>query len=321
MKQSARVNKKNFKDLNCWVVSEGMVGTENQCIAVAEALGMGYDIKRIGLREPWKSLSPYLGFEQGFTFSPALVGPWPDLVIASGRKAIAAARYIKRASGGKAFTVQIQDPRINPKYFDLVAVPYHDPTRGENVIVTDGAANRITESKLEAAKHDFSHFAAFSSPRIAVLIGGTSKAYTMSEAVTRRLAKQLSLVDGSLMITPSRRTGAENEKILRESLPDAYIYDSSDGNGGENPYFGMLAYADIILVTADSASMISDACTTGKPVYMIDLEGGHPRIDTLHKHLQDLGALRMFEGNLESYSYDALRDADKIADAIRERVK
>lgn len=317
MKQSARVNKNIFKDLNCWVVSEGMAGTENQCIAVAEALGVSHDVKRIKLRQPWKSLSPHLGFEQACSFSPALNAPWPDLVIASGRKAIAASRYIKRASGGKTFTVQIQDPRIAPKHFDLVVVPHHDPTRGDNVIVTDGAPNRITDSKLEDAKQSFPQFTALTSPRIAVLIGGASKAYTMSEAVTRKLAKQLSLLDGSLMITPSRRTGAANEAILRDSLPNAYIY---DGNS-DNPYFGMLATADFILVTADSASMISDACTTGKPVYMIDLEGGHPRIDKLHKHLQDLGALRMFEGNLESYSYEPLRDANKIADAIRERIK
>jgi len=82
----------------------------------------------------------------------------------------------------------------------------------------------------------------------------------------------------------------------------------------------MLAAADYILVTADSASMISDACSSGKPTYMINLEGGHPRIDKLHNHLQDLGALRVFEGNLEDYSYAPLNDAEKISDAIRERI-
>ena len=315
MKQSASVKEKDFQNLSCWVVSEGMVGTENQCIAVAEALGVSYDVKRITLRQPWKALSPTLGFEQAFT-SPTLNAPWPDLVIASGRKAIAASRYIKKASGGKTFTVQIQDPRVDPAQFDMVAVPNHDPTRGENVIVTDAAPNRITEAKLAQARKAFTQFTDLPSPRIAVLIGGTSKAYTMSEAVTRRLAKQLDLLDGSLMITPSRRTGQANEAILRENLPDAYIY---DGNG-ENPYFGMLAHADFILVTADSTSMISDACSTGKPTYVIPLEGGHPRIDKLHKHLIDKGVLRLFEGNLEAYTYEPLRDANTIANAIKERL-
>jgi len=306
----------DLKNISCWVVSEGMAGTENQCIAVAEALGAPYDLKRVSLHQPWKSLSPYLGFEQSFSFSPTLEAPWPDLVIASGRKSIAASRYIKRMSGENTYTLQIQDPRIDPKAFDLVAVPHHDPTRGDNVIVTDASPNRITDEKLNAAKVNFPQLGVTSSPRVAVLIGGSSKAYTMSEAVTNKLAAQLRALDANLMVTSSRRTGAKNEAILRTALPNAYFYDGS----GENPYFAMLAYADFILVTADSASMISDACSTGKPVYMIKLEGGHPRIDKLHNHLMEKGVLRVFESNLEPYTYEPLSDAAKIADAIQERL-
>jgi len=310
------VKDKDLKNISCWVVSEGMAGTQNQCVAVAEALGVSFETKQISLKEPWKSLSPFMGFERSYSFSPALHGPWPDLVIASGRKSIAASRYIKRMSKGKSFTVPIQDPRTDMRDFDLVAVPYHDPARGENVIVSDGAPNRVTQARLEAAMREFPQFGIMSSPRVAVLIGGSSKAYTMSEGVTNTLAAQLRGLDAQLMVTSSRRTGAKNEAILRRALPNAYFYDGS----GPNPYFAMLAAADYILVTADSASMISDACSSGKPTYMINLEGGHPRIDKLHNHLQDLGALRVFEGNLEDYSYAPLNDAEKISDAIRERI-
>ncbi len=306
-----------MKSLSCWVLSEGMAGTENQCIAVAEALGKASETRRIALKQPWKAFSPYLAFEQSWSFSPALRGPWPDLLIASGRKSIAASRYIKTMSGGRCFTVQIQDPRISPKHFDLVAVPAHDPTRGENVIVTDASPNRITQERLAQSLKDFPQLDIMSPPRVAVLIGGTSKAYSMNERATHSLAAQLRALNGQLMVTSSRRTGAKNEAILRRALPNSYFYDGS----GANPYFAMLAAADFILVTADSASMLSDACTSGKPTYMIPLEGGHPRIDALHRHLQDLGALRVFEGHLEHYDYTPLRDAEKIADAIRERLK
>ncbi len=307
----------NEKKLSCWVLTEGMAGTENQCIAVAEALGVLLDVKRISLKQPWKVLSPYFGFEQSWSFSPALSGPWPDLLIASGRKSIAASRYIKKMSGGKTFTVQIQDPRVNPLQFDLVAVPAHDPTRGDNVVVTDASPNRITNIQLQESLKDFPQLDVMSAPRVAVLIGGSSKAYRMDERVTKRLAAQLGALDAQLMVTSSRRTGAQNEAILRSVLPNAYFYDGA----GPNPYFAMLGAADFILVTADSASMLSDACTTGKPVYMIPLEGGHPRIDALHRHLQDLGVLRIFEGTLEAYDYDPLNDAQKVAQAIRERLK
>ena len=306
------------KSKSCWVITEGIAGTENQCLGVVEALGLEADVKRISLRQPWTALSPYLGFEQHNTFEPALEPPWPDLLIASGRKSIAASRYIKKQSGGKTFTVQIQDPRINPKHFDLLAVPAHDPARGDNVVVTTAAPNRLNAQKLESAREEFAAFQSLPGPRIAVLIGGSSKAYTMTHDITRKLAMRLSHVEGSLMMTASRRTGEENKKILHETFDDTdhYLW----GGEGPNPYFGLLAWADIILVTADSASMLSEACTTGKPVYMIPLDGGHPRIDKLHENLRKSGCLRIFDGSLEPWTYEPLNDAALVADEIRKRM-
>jgi mitochondrial fission protein ELM1 len=301
--------------VNCWIITEGLAGTENQCLGVAESLGITPVVKRVQLRQPWKLLSPWLGFEHAGIFSPALNPPWPDLLITSGRKAIAAARYIKKASGGKTLTVHIQDPRINPRSFDLLAVPAHDPARGDNVIVTLAAPNKITPEKLEAAKKQFSFFEKIRGPRVAVLIGGDSKAHALTPALMQKLADQLKNLNAGLMITTSRRTGVENERILKEALAgtDAWIWDGQ----GENPYFGLLAWADAILVTADSTSMLSDAGTTGKPVHMIPLEGGGRRIDSLHENLIEAGIVRRFEGRLERWNYKPLRDAEKIASAIK----
>ncbi len=303
----------------CWVLSEGIAGTQNQCIGVANALGLHYKIKTISLKQPWKTFSPYIGFEKEWSFSPAIKPPYPDILIASGRKSIAASRYIKKASKGNTFTVQIQDPRISSKYFDLVAVPEHDPMRGDNVIVTKASPNKVTKELLIKAKKDFPDLKELKIPRIAVLIGGSSKAYNMTHEITSKLAKQLKNIDGSLMLTCSRRTGAENQMILQNDLDNGSNY---FWNGqGNNPYLGFLAWADYILVTADSASMISESCTTGKPVYMIDLEGGSKRITKLHNNLIKHGALRKFNGSLENYSYEPLNDAVLIANEIKKRLK
>lgn len=303
----------------CWIITEGIAGTENQCLGVAEAMGLAPIVKRIHLRGVWKYLSPYLGFELAGSFSETLQAPWPDLLIASGRKSIAASRYIKRKSGGKTFTVQIQDPRISPAQFDLVAVPQHDPARGNNVIVTTATPNRITADKLAQAKAQFApQFEPIRRPRVAVLIGGTSKAYTMTPAIMQTLAAQLRQMDAGLMITASRRTGPHNEAILKDALKDsdAYIWDGT----GENPYFGLLAWADYILVTADSASMLSEAATTGKPVYLIPLDGGTKRLNALHDNLIASGAVRIFDGALEHWTYERLDDAAKLATEITRRM-
>jgi len=296
-----------------------MAGTENQCIAVAEYLGIDFEVKRVGLNQPWKALSPFIGFECPMTFTARLVPPWPDILITSGRKAIAASRYIKKKSQGKTFTLHLQDPRIHPRVFDMVALPKHDPTRGNNVITTLGMPNKVNDDRLDDAREEFAQFENIKKPRVAVLIGGTSKAHILTPAITLMLAEQLNALGVGLMVTASRRTGEENEKILQDILgggDDRFIWDGT----GSNPYFGMLAWADYILVTADSASMLSDAAATGKPVYMIALEGGGKRIDQLHKNLMDAGIIRKFQGRLEHWRYPPLREAKEIADAVKEKL-
>jgi len=301
-----------------------MAGTENQCIGVAEALGLEAVIKRVKLKFPWKQLSPMLriGLKHAFAEdSSPLAPPWPDLLIASGRKSIAASLYIGKKSR-KTFRVQLQDPRIDPKYFDLVAVPQHDPARGKNVIVTVGAPNRITPEKLEyAAKLWGDKFKDLPKPRVAVLIGGTSKAHDMTPENTSRLAEQLLAIKNKcgLMITASRRTGEDNTKTLRDKLGGDGVF-FWDGQG-DNPYFGLLACADYIIVTEDSVSMASEALTTGKPVYIAALDGGARRLDLFQRMLREQGYTRPFTGVLENWSYAPLQDMKKITDEIKKRMK
>lgn len=311
----------------CWVLTEGLAGTENQCLGLAETLGVTPVVKRISLRFPWKQLSPWLSCGHACALSrdsDPVTPPWPDLVLASGRKSIGMALHIKRQSGGKTFVVQIQDPRVSPSRFDLVVVPQHDPTRGENVLVTKTSLHRITQKKLEEGRARFEkEFARIPHPRVAVLIGGTSKAHEMTPENTRGLAVQLKqLVDHrktGLLITASRRTGEENTRFLRRELqgPDIYFWNAT----GDNPYFGFLALADYIIVTEDSVSMTSEALATGKPVYIAALEGGARRLDMFHKLLQEQGYTRPFTGLLEQWHYVPPDDTARVAAEIEKRMK
>jgi uncharacterized protein len=302
----------------CWIVTEGLAGTENQCIGVAQALGVDVEIKRIRLNQPWKTLSPYLGFEGNLTFSPALLPPWPDLLLTGGRKSIAAARFIKRQSGEKTISVHLQDPRVSPHHFDLIAVPAHDTLRADNVIVTNAAPNRINTVMLEHGRRQFPHLGQLPGPRVAVLIGGNSKAYRMTRPIVENIVRKLdALSPASLMVTCSRRTGAEFKTYIETNLsaPTNYIWDGT----GENPYLAMLGWADVIIATADSVSMISESCTTGKPVYMINLKGGSKRITAFHERLMERGALKWFGDDIEPFTYEPLEDAKTVAEAIKNR--
>lgn len=248
--------------------------------------------------------------------------PWPDLVIACGRSTVALARAVKRASGGKTFWVQIQDPRFSRAEVDLVVAPRHDRARGSNIFSTLGAVHRVTEPKLAAAATRLGpRFAALPRPLLAVLIGGDNGVYRLTDAGFGRLCDQLTALAGQgfgLVITPSRRTGAAKTALLQERLKGlpAIIWDGS----GENPYLAMLALADAILVTADSVSMVSEAAATGKPVYVIALEGGSKKFERFHAAMCTANITRPFTGVIEHWSYAPPDDTARAAAEIRRRL-
>ena len=308
----------------CWIVTDGKIGMETQCRGLAEALGLVPVFKRVRLQSPWRQLSPYLRIGKRFAAGPSgdrIVPPWPDLVIASGRSSILPALAIKAGSGGKAFIVQIQDPVISPGHFDLVVVPEHDRVRGPNVRVISGSVSRINASVLAAAKAIWEpRLAHLPKPRVAVLIGGSNSAYRLTPAIIAGLADHLTRLcadyGAGLMVTPSRRTGTENEALLRRRLDGlpAVIWDGT----GENPYDGFLALADAVIVTVDSINMTTESIATGKPVYTVDLEGGAAKFQAFQQRLRDAGVTRPFAGSLEAWTYPQRDDLSKIAAEIRQ---
>jgi hypothetical protein len=310
--------------LSAWVLSEGHVGMENQALGLAEALGVGTAVKRLWPRAPWSWLPPRLWLWGTHAPGPRgdrLDPPWPDLVISCGKRAAAAAAAVKRASGGATAIVHVQTPPLSLSTFDLVVVPAHDGTSGTNVHVTDAAVHRVTPGQIAAAAARFAPGVAhLPAPRAAVLVGGSNNRYRLTSGIMRRVAGQLAALARDrgigLLVTPSRRTGAENEAILREALADvpAIVWDGND----ENPYFAWLGLADWILVTCDSVSMTSEALSTGKPVYVIGLDGHSRRIEDFHRRMRDAGRTRPFDGVLESWSYVPPDDTARAAGAVRD---
>ncbi len=308
------------KDLNCWVITEGMAGTENQCIGVANAIGITPEIKRISLKQPWKTITPYIRILDKYSLtnnSSDLLPPYPDLILSSGRKSIATTLRIKQENPD-TIIVNIQDPRINPNLFDLVIVPKHDPARGKNVIVTDIGLHKVTPELIAGKGQKLN----ISSPSAAVLIGGDSKAFKFTEEICLNTAKQLNKLANSgvsLMITTSRRTSQNNIEILKANLTANNIL-FWDGNG-ENPYFAYLDKADYIIITEDSVSMISEAIAIGKPIFIIRLEGGAKRLNSFHANLKNKNLVKDFEGKLEKYIYTPLNDTIMVANEIKKLMK
>ena len=292
---------------SCWVLTSGIAGTENQCLGLAEAMGEEPLVKRAAPALPWRHVPPWWllpplqALARG---SDPLEPPWPELLIASGRKAVGLALRLQRIA--RCFTVFVQDPRVAPTRFDLVVVPRHDGLAGPNVVVTRTALHRVTPSRLAAAKQQFaSALEGLPRPLVAVLVGGASRRHRFDPAdgaaLGRSLAAMAAESGAGLALTASRRTAPASLEALARALAGvpAQIWRGE----GENPYFGYLALADAIVVTGDSVSMTSEACASGKPVYVAPMPGrGSKRIDRFFRALAEDRLIAPFAGRISDWA-------------------
>ena len=311
----------------CWVLTEGIAGTENQCLGLAEAMGEAPLIKRAAPALPWRHVpaswrAPPLRALAGG--SDPLQPPWPTLLIAGGRKAAGLALRLRRSA--RCFTVFVQNPRIAAERFDLVVAPRHDALCGPNVIVTRTALHRVTPARLAAARERFApSLKDLPRPLVAVLIGGASRRHRFDPAdgaaLGRSLAAMAADAGASLAVTASRRTAPASMDALVQAL--AGVPMRLWRGDGENPYFGYLAIADAIVVTGDSVSMTSEACATGKPVHVAPMRGrGSKRIDRFFDALAEDRRIAPFAGRIEDWALrPPLDETARAAAIVRRRLE
>jgi len=305
-----------------WVLTDGKAGDLAQCIGVAEAIGCPFETRRIAPRPPfswWLPFGPTDPREWESRAGSPIVPPYPDIVIASGRRAAGYLRRIKRRSRGTTFTVFLKDPRTGPEAADLIWVPEHDKLRGRNVLVTPTSPHRFSARTLSELRAEACpEIDRLSPPRVAVLVGGDSRHHTFSEDDQQRFLNGLrDLVrteKASLMITASRRTPPDLAYGLASlARSGGHLYWSGKD---PNPLAQYLARADAIVATADSTNMIGEAVATGKPVHVFHPGGGHEKITRFLGTLERLGALHPFPASLKTLTYEPIDATPVIADRI-----
>lgn len=299
---------------NSWILSSGLIGCENQCLGVIERLGIETEIKKI---KPSMAISLFAPYGTPF-LNPQVREPWPDLVIAAGRKTIPYLKYIRKASKKECKTIYLQDPRIDSKEFDIVWAPEHDSIEGNNVIKTITSPNRVTNELLNY-HHDewLDKLLKLKGPFIGFLIGGKSKAYNFNDAECEKIIQALNFVISNgytPLITLSRRS----PKKLSNRIKNLLINEKNlfyDGQG-DNPYFAILKASEIIITTPDSANMISEAINVPKPVYYIDIKSNSKRFNKFINTLVNSGHIRPFENNIDYFQNKKLDPTKEIVDYI-----
>jgi uncharacterized protein len=305
-----------------WVLTDGKAGDEQQCLGVAEALGGTVELRRVKPWAPFVWLMPYGPidpFEAPGRKGSPIAPPFPDVVIASGRRAVPYVRRVRQASRRRSFTVFLKDPVAGARTADLIWVPEHDALRGPNVIATMTPPHRFTAARLAAARAaPDPRLAGLPRPRVAVLAGGPSKHYRFdAEDAAQFLAllTRLAATGVGLMATASRRTPLPLREGLSRMIEGrgGFMWDGR----GENPYLALLALADAIVVTADSYNMVGEAAATGAPILVFEPSGGHPKLAAFLAGLERHGAVHRFAGRLEGGPYPPLDSTPTIAEAVR----
>jgi len=305
-----------------WVISDGAAGNERQALALAAALGASARVLTLPLRAPWTWFAPRrlpggrlaLTARDRAGFAP----PWPDVAIGCGRSAALLTRMLRGLSRGDCYTVQILDPRIDPRHWDAVIAPRHDRLEGANVLTTLGSLHPIDDAWLASGRAAFPDFAAFPRPRVALLVGGPRRGIEFDGALLRRLVETVGEVvrDGSVLATTSRRTPAPFAGRLRDRFA---AFPGTFWNGeGANPYPGLLAWADHIVVTPDSVNMLSEACATGVPVHTASAAPLPDKLGRFHAALRQRGLLT--EPGSARADVSALRETQTVAAELGKRM-
>lgn len=310
-----------------WAISDGRAGNARQAAALAAALHPpALETLALAPRAPWRWCAPRRlpGDRAAFgtAFAQRLQAP-PALAIGCGRQAALATRLL-RTRGSLA--VQVLDPRLDPRHWDLVIVPEHDRLRGGNVLTLLGSLNPVDDAWLAAGRAAFPAPGALPGPRMVLLVGGPTAQVPWQprwlEALCAQLAAQAHAAGGSLLVTASRRTPAQARAVLRLALgrTPALLWCGEDD--GPNPYRGLLGWADAIVATADSANLLSEACATSVPVAAAFTRRARRRMRQFLHALHERGRLRDLDALLEpAAAVVPLRETARIAAQVRERLE
>ncbi|MFC1510068.1 ELM1/GtrOC1 family putative glycosyltransferase [Candidatus Omnitrophota bacterium] len=230
----------------------------------------------------------------------AIISFKSDFIISCG-SSVAGLNYLL-SQDCNAKSIAILKPGIlGFKRFDLVVMPEHDrPKSGSferNVIVTQAAPNLVNAEYLEdqgaRLLHHFSHLKSNHRTKIGVFIGGDSKSLYLSEQKIKILINQLKGVSRDMkvdiLLTTSRRTSEKIEKLLFKELKNdscCRLFINANKENVPEAVGGILALSDIVVVSGDSVSMVSESATSGKPTLVFDpsLKNGEHAQGKRNKH-------------------------------------
>jgi mitochondrial fission protein ELM1 len=267
-----------------WIISEGSPGHISQSEGLVDALAKltALEVTIIQTRPRLKgfvrTLVRFWMGRRGRALSGKFLSRWldceipaaaprPDLIVASGGKAVFAARSL--AVKFSAPLVFIGERKPYPsQWFHTVFTPSAAET-GVSDVSIELIPTRVTRERVEQAAAAWTERP---DGRLwAMVIGGASVSHRYSMQDWDALASSMNALASRegirWLVTTSPRTGAEVEARLREKLAAGSVAEAVWW--AEKPEKKMAAFlgtAERVIVTQDSVTMITEAVASGRPV-------------------------------------------------------
>ena len=308
--------------LKALLLTEGLHGMISQTEGLAKALNFDYIHEKIELNSFWKLIPTSFTPVKKFVFKNQIEQDF-DVIISCGRKSIIPSIFLKKNSKKKIINIHIQNPKISLKHFDFVVCPEHDNLEGPNVLTTKGAIHYLTLEEINNSKDYLLNKLEGDKDVITLILGGPNKYYNYSDenmismfSIINRMLKEHNL---QLVVIPSNRTPKKTIELSKEYFTDnRTVIDVVD----KSAYLSSLALSKYLVVTCDSTSMISEAALTGKPVYvaMIPALRNDKRFQRFRSLFEKLNIIKILENKLETWNYEKLNEADRIALEIKRKI-
>ena len=243
------------------------MGHEIQSMALATKLANTNSLFHCGLRQPWLSFAPRIlpGFSKNIIWKKHKpdISQHPDAIITCGRRMAAVGKHFKRQLN--CIHIQILNPGDNHKKYDIVVCPEHDNVIAKNIITCKGSLHNISVTSLNLIKEQCKKTSKFYNNKIiSVFIGNPAKGF-FKELDKLAINIKQHFADHDLIICGSRRTHKKFHTRIRNSFPNAKLC-WLNNEDGDNPYQCLLACSEVLIVTADSINMVSEACASNKQV-------------------------------------------------------
>lgn len=303
-----------------WLLTGGLHGMMSQVHGLARMLGLTHQHYICRLNKPWRWLPSNLIAPKTTMFADFPQGKPPKVIISCGRHAALAALILKRTYGKAVYLIHIQDPLVGHDEFDTIIAPKHDGLVGDHVIETVGALY-----EFEVKHHPRPACIANDQRKVvAVYVGGPTRNRPWQSkdlvAAMAVLVSAASLQHLKLVIVPSNRTPHHLYPELEDIAGTQHTFISQVDAA---MYQALLQYADYFVVTPDSVSMISEAASTGRPIYLLPEVKQAPskRFGIFYAQLFEQGIIRSWDGRFEDWVYEPLNESKRIAPMVLERMK